>query len=143
MTSALIANCLEKIANQVADIRLCVAALEDVEAQGFVETMEYELIAYERQLKSHLKVTRARNGYDTTWSATEDPFSFLSDAFSRIHDHLSSLRLHAVRLGDSYVLEVTKGLELGVLKPMRRLRLHLDIPYDWHERVHAGRTGAT
>jgi hypothetical protein len=86
-----------------------------------------------------LDITRSRNGNDATWKETLEPLRFLSDAFSRIHDHLSSLGFHASHLGDTHVAEVVKALELGLLKPMRRLRLHLEIPYDWHERVELSR----
>lgn len=134
MIRALMANCLQKMVLQVTDIRLCIASLQDPRAVELVDSMECELLAHDRRLRSHLDLKHA-SGLCGTWTSGEDPLKFLSCAFGRVHDHLSSLRSHACALGDPRTWELVTSLELGMLKSMRKLRLHLDIPYDWHERV--------
>lgn len=135
MTQALIANCLEKMSHQLADIRLCVESLGDGDACLYVDSMEYEFAARGTKLTSRLNLRRSASRANPTWNETQHPLKFLSNAFSRIHDHLSSLRSHGTALEDSEVLDLIGGFELGVLKTMRKLRLHLNIPYDWHEKV--------
>lgn len=134
MIRALMANCLQKMALQITDIRLCIAGLQDPRAVELVDGIECELMAHDRRLRSHLDLKHA-TGFCGTWTLGEDPLKFLSCAFGRIHDHLSSLRTHACTLGDPKTWELVTSLELGMLKSMRKLRLHLEIPYDWHERA--------
>jgi hypothetical protein len=134
MTRALIANCLQKIGLQLTDIRLCIETLEDLRAAELVDGMECELLAHGRRLRSHLEL-RLPSSLSSTWTTDEDPLKFLSCAFGRVHDHLSSLRSHACSLADPRTWELVISLELGMLKAMRKLRLHLDIPYDGHEQA--------
>jgi hypothetical protein len=59
----------------------------------------------------------------------------ISNTFGKLHEHLSSLRSHVEALGDPEAMDRLEALEFGLLAPMRRLRLHLDIPYDWHDET--------
>jgi hypothetical protein len=57
----------------------------------------------------------------------------MSNAFTKLHEHLSTVRSHVEALDDPEALKLLESMEFGLLAPMRRLRIHLDIPYDWHE----------
>ncbi len=58
----------------------------------------------------------------------------LSNCFNKLHEQLSLVRSHVEDLGDPEAAKILESMEFGLLAPMRRLRLHLDIPYDWHEQ---------
>lgn len=58
----------------------------------------------------------------------------MSNAFDKLHEHLSAVRAHVECLNDPTAQKLLDAMEFGMLAPMRKLRLHLDIPYDWHER---------
>jgi hypothetical protein len=45
-------------------------------------------------------------------------------------------------LDDPAARKLFESMEFGLLAPMRRLRLHLDIPYDWHEQRTSGKEAA-
>ncbi|MFC1834689.1 hypothetical protein ACFL2Q_08140 [Thermodesulfobacteriota bacterium] len=60
----------------------------------------------------------------------------LSNSFNKLHAQLSTIRSHVESLGDTSAMELLDSMEVGLLSPMRKLRLHLEIPYDWH---YAGR----
>ncbi len=57
----------------------------------------------------------------------------MSNAFTKLHEHLSTVRSHVEALDDPAALKLLESMEFGLLAPMRRLRIHLEIPYDWHE----------
>ncbi len=59
----------------------------------------------------------------------------ISNSFNKLHEHLSTLRSHVEQLEDPVAMRFLESMDLGLLAPMRRLRIHLDIPYDWHDRV--------
>ena len=63
-----------------------------------------------------------------------DPRRLLSNAFNKLHEQLSLVRSHIEGLDDEEAEKLLETMEFGLLAPMRKLRLHLDIPYDWHER---------
>jgi len=58
----------------------------------------------------------------------------MSNAFNKLHEQLSLVRTHVDALEDSEAKELLDSMEFGLLAPMRKLRLRLDIPYDWHEQ---------
>jgi hypothetical protein len=57
----------------------------------------------------------------------------ISNTFAKLHEQLSSLRSHVEALEDPDALAGLESVEFGLLGPMRRLRLYLEIPYDWHD----------
>ena len=57
----------------------------------------------------------------------------MSNSFNKLHEQLSLVRGHVEALGDPTSIRLLESMEFGLLAPMRKLRLHLDIPYDWHE----------
>lgn len=57
----------------------------------------------------------------------------ISNAFNKLHEQLSVVRAHVETLEDPAAEKFLESMEFGLLAPMRRLRIHLDIPYDWHE----------
>jgi hypothetical protein len=59
----------------------------------------------------------------------------ISNSFNKLHEHVSTLRSHVEQLEDPVALGFLESMELGLLAPMRRLRIHLDIPYDWHDKL--------
>jgi len=61
----------------------------------------------------------------------------MSNAFNKLHEQLSLVRSHVEALDDPVAQDLLDSMEYGLLAPMRRLRLHLDIPYDWHEQLPA------
>ncbi|MEI7450281.1 MAG: hypothetical protein WCJ75_11720 [Desulfomonile sp.] len=58
----------------------------------------------------------------------------MSNSFNKMHEQLSLLRSHLETLGDREANALLDSMEFGLLAPMRKLRLKLDIPYDWHEQ---------
>jgi hypothetical protein len=58
----------------------------------------------------------------------------ISNAFAKLHEQLSVVRGHVEAMDDPDAEDLMESMEIGLLAPMRRLRLRLDIPYDWHER---------
>jgi len=58
----------------------------------------------------------------------------MSNAFDKLHETLSAVRGHVETLEDPTAEKLFQAMEFGLLAPMRKLRLHLDIPYDWHEQ---------
>jgi hypothetical protein len=58
----------------------------------------------------------------------------LSNSFNKLHEQLSVIRSHVDAMEDPQAEELLEGMELGLLAPLRKLRMHLDIPYDWHEQ---------
>lgn len=58
----------------------------------------------------------------------------MSNAFNKLHEQLSVVRSHVETLEDPEAKRLFDAMEFGLLAPMRKLRVHLDIPYDWHER---------
>jgi len=63
-----------------------------------------------------------------------DPRRLVSNAFDKLHEQLSMVRSHVDSLDDPVARRLFEAMEFGLLAPMRKLRLHLDIPYDWHEQ---------
>ncbi len=57
----------------------------------------------------------------------------ISNAFDRLHEQLSIVRSHVESLNDPGAKELFDSMEFGLLAPMRKLRIHLNIPYDWRE----------
>ncbi len=57
----------------------------------------------------------------------------MSNSFSKLHEQLSIVRSHVEPLQDSEASRLLECMEFGLLAPLRKLRLHLNIPYDWHE----------
>lgn len=58
----------------------------------------------------------------------------MSNAFNKLHEQLSVVRSHVEAIEDQEAARLFDAMEFGLLAPMRKLRVHLDIPYDWHER---------
>lgn len=58
----------------------------------------------------------------------------MSNAFNKLHEQLSLVRTHVDAIEDSEAKRLLESMEFGLLAPMRKLRLRLDIPYDWHEQ---------
>lgn len=58
----------------------------------------------------------------------------MSNSFDKLHEQLSILRAHVKNFDDPKVEEFITQMESGLLAPMRKLRLRLEIPYDWHEK---------
>ncbi|MBI5569306.1 MAG: hypothetical protein HY914_05110 [Desulfomonile tiedjei] len=70
-----------------------------------------------------------------------DTRKLISNSFNKLHEQLSVVRSHVESLDDPDARNLLDSMEFGLLAPMRRLRLHLNIPYDWHEeRSLAGET---
>ncbi len=63
---------------------------------------------------------------------TVDPRRLMSNSFNKLHEQLSVVRSHVESLDDPEATKLYESMECGLLAPMRKLRLHLDIPYDWH-----------
>lgn len=66
----------------------------------------------------------------------------ISNAFNKLHEQLSVVRSHVESLEDPDAREILESMEFGLLAPMRRLRVHLDIPYDWRESRSPGEEAA-
>jgi hypothetical protein len=66
----------------------------------------------------------------------------VSNAFDKLHEQLSLVRTHVDSLNDPVARKLFESMEFGLLAPMRKLRLHLDIPYDWHEQRVSAREAA-
>jgi hypothetical protein len=58
----------------------------------------------------------------------------MSNSFDKLHEQLSLIRSHVEGLEDPVARKLVESMEFGLLAPMRKLRVHLDIPYDWHEK---------
>ncbi|MCX5861668.1 MAG: hypothetical protein WCG29_11730 [Desulfomonile sp.] len=58
----------------------------------------------------------------------------MSNSFNKLHEQLSLIRSHVDEINDPEARQLLNSMEFGMLAPMRRLRLRLDIPYDWHEQ---------
>lgn len=58
----------------------------------------------------------------------------MSNSFNKLHEQLSVVRSHIESLEDPVARKLLESMEFGLFAPMRKLRVHLDIPYDWHER---------
>jgi hypothetical protein len=71
-----------------------------------------------------------------------DTSRLLSNAFDKLHEQLSVVRAHVETLHDPTAQKLFEAMEFGLLAPMRKLRLHLDIPYDWHERRQSAKEAA-
>jgi hypothetical protein len=65
---------------------------------------------------------------------TEDPLKLISNAFNKLHEQLSIVRTHVEEMEDPVAWKLVESMELGLFAPMRKLRIHLDIPYDWHSK---------
>ncbi len=58
----------------------------------------------------------------------------VSHSFDKLHEQLSVLRVHVEEMDDPVARRHLESMEYGLLAPMRKLRIHLGIPYDWHEQ---------
>jgi hypothetical protein len=65
--------------------------------------------------------------------SNQDTRKLISNSFNKLHEQLSVVRSHVESLDDPDARKLIESMEFGLLAPMRRLRLHLNIPYDWHE----------
>jgi len=72
-----------------------------------------------------------------------DPRRHVSHAFDKLHEQLSLVRSHVDSLDDPVAARLFESMEFGLLAPMRKLRLHLDIPYDWHEQRGSAKESAS
>jgi hypothetical protein len=63
-----------------------------------------------------------------------DSRKLISNSFDKMHEQLSLIRAHVEECHDPVAQELVESMEFGLLAPMRRLRNHMDIPYDWHEK---------
>jgi hypothetical protein len=61
---------------------------------------------------------------------SEQDKKVLTKAFNQIHKELEVIRTLTDSLDDEVATEITKELEFNLLAPIRRLRAHLDIPFD-------------
>ncbi len=66
----------------------------------------------------------------------------VSHSFDKLHEQLSMLRSHVEAMDDPVARNHLESMEYGLLAPMRKLRMHLAIPYDWHEQKSTAK-GAT
>lgn len=66
--------------------------------------------------------------------ANVNHLKLMSHAFNKLHEQLSILRSHVEQEDDPVAAELLESMEFGLLAPMRKLRMHLEIPYDWKER---------
>lgn len=64
---------------------------------------------------------------------TVNHHKLISNAFNKLHEQLSAVRSHVEALEDPVAGKFLDSMEFGLLAPMRRLRVHLGIPYDWRE----------
>ncbi len=62
-----------------------------------------------------------------------DDLKRMAHAFDKLHHQLSVLRLHLESQDDPQVVRLFRSMESGLLGPMRKLRKHLHIPYDWRD----------
>jgi hypothetical protein len=69
---------------------------------------------------------------------TVNHHKLISNAFNKLHEQLSTVRSHVDALDDPVAAKFLESMEFGLLAPMRRLRVHLGIPYDWHEARSTG-----
>jgi len=65
--------------------------------------------------------------------AHADNRRLISHCFDKLHDQLSALRSHVESLRDPDATKLLEDMEFGLFAPMRKLRIHLNVPYDWHE----------
>jgi hypothetical protein len=63
-----------------------------------------------------------------------DSRKLISNSFDKLHEQLSLIRSHVDDCHDPVAQKLVESMESGLLAPMRKLRSHLDIPYDWHEK---------
>ena len=56
----------------------------------------------------------------------------IAHSFDKLHEQLSVLRSHVEESDDPVARDFLQAMEFGLLSPMRKLRLHMNIPYDWH-----------
>lgn len=59
---------------------------------------------------------------------------FISHAFNKLHEQISVVRSHVEPLDDPEASRFLDAMEYGLFAPMRKLRIHLDIPYDWRTK---------
>jgi hypothetical protein len=59
----------------------------------------------------------------------------LYDAMDRVHSALAMMRVATEDFDDPEAMALLAQMEFGALAPMRKLRLHLNIPYDWAKGV--------
>ena len=57
----------------------------------------------------------------------------ISNCFDKMHEQLSLLRAHVEALDDPVAQSLLESMECGLFAPMRKLRIRLDVPYDWHD----------
>jgi len=57
----------------------------------------------------------------------------ISRSFNKLHEQVSILRALVETIDDPEASEFLDSMEYGLFAPMRRLRVHLDIPYDWRD----------
>ncbi len=57
----------------------------------------------------------------------------LTNCFDKLHEQMSLVRSHVESLQDREALKLLESMETGLLAPMRRMRIRLDIPYSWCE----------
>ncbi|MCA1961470.1 MAG: hypothetical protein LDL33_11820 [Desulfomonile sp.] len=57
----------------------------------------------------------------------------ISRSFNKLHEQVSVLRALVEGIDDPEASEFLDAMEFGLFAPMRRLRMHLDIPYDWRD----------
>lgn len=80
----------------------------------------------------------AGHGGLSKMGASKEKLKRVDTCFDRIHTTLRCLYEHIESLDDKEVQALYNKLECGTLAPMRRLRLHLGIPYNWQEQPEAG-----
>ena len=78
------------------------------------------------------------HGGRSKMGASKEKLKRVDTCFDRIHTTLRCLYEHIESLDDKEVKDLFNKLECGTLAPMRRLRLHLGIPYNWQENTEAG-----
>ena len=57
----------------------------------------------------------------------------VANSFDILHEQLSALRSLVESMDDPVARRHFESMEYGLLAPMRKLRMHLAIPYDWHQ----------
>lgn len=74
-------------------------------------------------------------------SISREKLKRISSCFDRLHTTFGCLREHIEAIDDKEADQILTDMEYGTLAPMRRLRKHLAIPYNWQESQEVGNDG--
>lgn len=129
----MIDNALKRIDKHILRIRQMIDTNEDLgyTARYWCEELQSAFAKY-----ADIRIVRRQPDMFVSISgpSTSDGefVDIIADAFDKIHEHLYVINDFARRISNQYAAETVER-EIGLLKAMRALRLHLEIPYDLHE----------